>query len=226
MKILLMGLAFFLVAGCATIQDIMQNINQNITEPSLTPEQIEELKEVRQRILNGEKSQLEIDRKIDEAVQQMVLTLKPKYRKRPVLGKHKLGFLEISDIDRRTVNEMHQYITEKTLTLSFLQPVIAQNFDLVERFLLKVIIQELHLEESTIIDQTLAKHLGKNYDVDVIETGVVTVSESFVDINLRIVETRCGRIVAVGSVKLPNNDATRRWLREKGGVGEGWPERR
>jgi hypothetical protein len=60
--------------------------------------------------------------------------------------------------------------------------------------------------------------------VDLIETGVTTVSADFVDLNLRMVETENGRIVAVGSVKIPRTPTINRWLfdlRETGPVDTG-----
>ncbi|WP_207680573.1 hypothetical protein [Desulfonema magnum] len=165
--------------------------------------------------------EVQFDRKILDAVKQMTATLKPGYR-RHFFGKHRLGFLEISDIDRRNVTRMHNYITEKALTFSFLQPVIADNFNIVERFLLGNVLRELHPENfdsHLVIDQRLARTLGRIYRVDVIETGVVTESRDFIDINLRMIETRRGRIIAVGSVKIEKTELLREWLREMGEVG-------
>jgi hypothetical protein len=59
--------------------------------------------------------------------------------------------------------------------------------------------------------------------VNVIETGVITESPDFIDINLRMIETRRGRIIAVGAVKIEKNRLMREWLREMGEVGV-WPE--
>ncbi len=168
--------------------------------------------------------EVQFDQKILDAVKQMVDTLKPGYRKH-FFGKHRLGFLEISDIARFNVTRMHNYITEKTLTFSFLQPVIADNFNIVERFLLNNVLRELHPENfdsHIVIDQRLARTLGRIYRVDVIETGVVTESRDFIDINLRMIETRRGRIIAVGSVKIEKTQLLREWLEEMGEVGVGW----
>jgi hypothetical protein len=74
-----------------------------------------------------------------------------------------------------------------------------------------------------IIDQKLAKRLGKVYSVDIIETGVVTESNDFIDINLRMIETERGRVVAVGSVKIEKTEPVRKWLDETVGSNIVWP---
>ena len=179
-----------------------------------------DLRDVENQMLEGHTFEVQFDKKLSDAVKRMVLTLKPEYR-RSRLRKHRLGFLEISDINRNLVTKMHNYISEKTLTFSFLQPVIAEHFNIVERFLLKDVLREIRFESSAYaeaIDQHLARKLGKMYGVDVIETGVVSESYDFIDINLRMIETRRGRIIAVGSVKIEKTELIRRWLNELGSI--------
>ncbi|GBC63139.1 hypothetical protein DENIS_4132 [Desulfonema ishimotonii] len=198
-----------LFQGCATIEDI--------TEIELTDQDIKRLQQVEKQMLQGYHPEVEIDRRIAEAVRQMVATLKPEY-KQHLLARYKVGFLEVSDIDRKTVSRFHNYVTEKSLTFSFLQPQIARNFNIVERFLLKDVLRELDMENDRnprIVDQKLARKLGRIYGVDLIETGVTTVSEAYVDINIRLIETQRGRIVAVGSGKIRKTPMIKRWLQEK-----------
>lgn len=198
----------------------------DILPKELSPADIARLEEVEQEMLQGYTFEHLVDERILQAVKQMVKTIKPEFRGR-LLGKYKLGFLEISDIDRYTVTRLHNYITEKTLTFSFLQPAIAENFSIVERFLLKDVLQELDLENlrppNRIIDQRLAKAIGKIYPIDIIETGVTTETTDFIDINLRMIETQRGRIIAVGSVKIEKTEPVRKWLNEVGRTRVGWP---
>ncbi len=65
--------------------------------------------------------------------------------------------------------------------------------------------------------------MGKIYHLDVIETGITTESEDFLDINLRMIETKRGRIIAVGSVKIEKTEPVRKWLKQMAEVGVGWP---
>ncbi len=211
-------LAAFFINGCKPINDIMP--------ASLSEEDQKRLEEVEKEMFEDYTFENLVDEKILTAVKQLVKTLKPEYRGFH-FGQYKLGFLEISDIDRKTVKKFHNYITEKTLTFSFLQPEIAKNFTIVERFLLGDILRELTLENlprrQRVIDHALAKRMGKVYHLDVIETGVTTESEDFLDINLRMIETKRGRIIAVGSVKIEKTEPVRKWLKKMAEVGVGWP---
>ncbi len=217
--IFLVLLTVFFLSGCSAVQHL-------VGDP-LTAEDIENLQEVEDQMLQGYSPEVEIDRRIAEAVKQMVATLKPAY-KRERMGEYKIGFLEISDIDRQSVTRFHNYVTEKTLTFSYLQPVIAKNFNIVERFLLKDVLRELEIDrlaDPTTIDQQLAKELGERYGLDLIQTGVAATSSDFVDINLRLIETRQGQIVAVGSNKIKMTPIVRKWLNEEGYVEIGYPFR-
>jgi len=200
------------LTGCPAITETVNDI----MEPPLEPSDRKNFRQIEDQMLQGHTVEVQIDRKILEAVKQMVATLKPRY-KTHLFSKHRLGFLEISDIDRKTVTMMHTYVTEKTLTFSYLQPEITENFNIVERFLIKDVRRELQLEASDssdkIIDQRMARRL-RRYGVDVIETGVVTESSDFLDINLRMFETRRGRIIAVGSIKIEKTKPVRNWLEE------------
>lgn len=213
-------LFFFAISlfGCAKLDEI--NIRP------LSANDKANLERVEKEMLGGYAPEVEVDGRIAMAVKQMVKTLRPEYRSQRFFKK-RLGFLEISDIDRETVTMLHNYITEKTLTFSFLQPVIAENFNIVERFLLKDLIREIHLEnyaDPRVIDQRLAKELGRMYDLDVIETGVVSASPDYYDLNLRMIETETGLIIAVGSVKIEKTELTRKWLEKMAEQGVGWPD--
>jgi len=220
MKLLCYIFVLMMFAGCASVGDIY--------EKPLTAGDINQLQGVQEGILHGqgvetvlpgEPAEVQIDKKILGAVRQMVATLKPEY-KQYSFKKYRLGFMEISDIEQRKPGRLHKYISEKTLTFSFLQPAIAENINIVERFLLKDVVDELRLQKNTaIIDQRTAKRMGYIYGVDLIETGVVTESNDFIDLNLRMIETRRGRIVAVGSVKIEKTDPIRQWLKAAGTSG-------
>lgn len=225
MKWYLAGICALLLAGCSYIQDVV--------EAPLTDRDIKNLRKTETQMLHGYDengqdytAEVEIDQRISDAVKQMVATLKPEYR-RHFMSKYRLGFLEISDIDRQSVSRFHNYVTEKSLTFSFLQPDIARNFNIVERFLLKDVLREQEIEnlaDPRVVDQWLAKKLGRIYALDVIETGVVTLSDEYADLNLRLIETQRGRIIGVGATKIKITPLVSRWLEEAGYVGVGHPE--
>jgi hypothetical protein len=212
-------------------------------DPTELPEYGLRLRNVHRRMLDDSEDRTEVDRKIAEAVEQLGATLWPDYKDLD-LGQRRwrLGFLEISDGDRRRVTRFHRYLTEKILTFSFLEPEIATTVTLVERFTVNdvwraaspppyEIERRLRYRQSDrddryrhrvrvedeyrpyrVIRPALARRLGRRYEVDLIETGVTTLSEDFVDLSLRMVETTYGRIVAVASVKIPRTAAINRWL--------------
>ncbi len=201
------------------------------------------LRNVHREMLDDSEERTEVDRKIAEAVEQLGKTLWPAYKETRIgQERRRIGFLEISDIDRRNVSRFHKYLTEKILTFSFLEPEITRSLALVERFTVNDVWRaasppphEIRREFSLrqydrtdrvrhrissesdyipyrVIRPALARRLGRRYDVDLIETGVASVSADFIDLNLRMVETKNGRIVAVASVKIPRTPTINRWL--------------
>ncbi len=213
------SLVILMTAGCGTVERILYD--------PLTEDEVRDLNEVRAQMLAGQTFEAQIDRRIDQAVGQMARTLKPEFTKNR-MGKYKLGFLEITDIDRNTVTALHNYVTEKALTFSFLHPKISRNFSIVERFLIKDVVREMEFENTEtprrVVDQNLAQELGQIYHLDVIETGVTIESPDFLDITLRMIETKRGRIIAVGSVKIEKTAPVRRWMERMGEKGFGWGE--
>lgn len=210
LKILFAVLLLCVLSSC-----MRAGLGFDIRPSSLGTRDLQNLSQVEKEMLRGYTFETLVDEKILQAVKQMAKTLKPEY-KGFHLGRYKLGFLEISDIDRRTVTKLHHYITEKALTFSFLQPDIARNLNIVERFLIEDILRELDFEHlhPPIVDQRLAQDLGRIYHLDIIETGVTTETRDFIDINLRMIETKRGRIIAVGSVKIEKTEPVRKWLDE------------
>lgn len=195
--------------------------------PKLSPAAQKRLETIEAEMLVGYTDAVELDRRINDAVRQMVATLRPEYRSH-CLRKYRLGFLEVSDVDRRTITRLHNYITEKALTFSFLKIPIAENFNIVERFLLDTVIKELKLDMPQYSDnpgkmeQAIARRLGELYGIDIIETGTVTDSDEYIDINLRMIETQWGQIVAVGSAKVKSSELTEEWLDKRGYLKERW----
>jgi hypothetical protein len=149
----------------------------------------------------------EVDCKIKTAVDHLIDNLSQTYRKRPFFQKYRLGFVEISDIDRSTTSRLHKYITEKTKLVLFYEPIMRENFE----------IKDVQLESLPYAgnDQLLAEKLGQPYGVDLILTGVLTVSDNFVDMNLRMTESGSGRIVAVGTAKIDYNATVRQWYQDR-----------
>jgi hypothetical protein len=104
-------------------------------DPTELPEYGLKLRNVHRRMLDDSQERTDVDRKIAEAVEQLGKTLWPDYKDTDIgRDRWRMGFLEVSDVDRRNVSRFHQYLTEKILTFSFLEPEITRNVVLVERF--------------------------------------------------------------------------------------------
>ncbi|MCP4346798.1 MAG: hypothetical protein GY795_14880 [Desulfobacterales bacterium] len=209
-------------------------------------QQKQQLEDIEKQMTRGHSAEAEVDKKILEAVKQLAATLQATYKRRG-RRKYKIGFLEVSDGYRMKVAMLHKYVTEKMVTFSFLQPAIVNNFNFGERFFLKEIeaktarpcnynhpgcnypatnllreqirkcIEENNCHYPT-IELELARRLGRLYRVDVIETGVITESPDFLDINLRLIETRNPRVIAVGTAKIEKTELVKKWLCEVGTI--------
>ncbi|MCP4112451.1 MAG: hypothetical protein GY749_44150 [Desulfobacteraceae bacterium] len=191
-------------------------------EPEYNYNYGEQLEKVRNQMTRGHSAEAEVDKKILEAVTQLAATLEPEYKKKYRRKRYKLGFIEMSDTYRRKVGMLHKYVTEKAVTFTFLQPDIVKNFNIGERFLLQQIMKSACINDRDCyyptVDLTLAKWLGNNYNVDIVETGVITESPDFLDINLRLIETGSPRVIAVGSSKIEKTKLIEKWLCEIGTV--------
>jgi len=165
-------------------------------------------------MVSGDSPENYFDRKILELTEILADTLNPNYIKK---GKtYRMGFLEMSDLDRETVRRLDFYATEKFLTFAFMNEGLGSHFDLVERFLLENIVGELEFEQgSGYIDKQTAQRLGEIYGIDFIGQGIITLGPTSIDINSRIVETERGSVIAAGSVKIKNSPATEKWIEGK-----------
>ena len=170
----------------------------------------------------GETEEHRIDQGILKLVNGLAGSLRPEYAgfKSSLFGleksKYKLGLIELSDIDRKYVSKFDKYVTEKMLPFAFKTKAIGQHYELIERFMLSKVVSELKFEQgSGLIDSGTARRLGEIYGIDVLASGVTTVSRNSIDLNVRMVETETGRIIASEYVKIPRNSVVDEWLREK-----------
>jgi len=220
-----------------------ENEDDKVSEEELQT-YTDKLEEIRQDILVGEdeykedkfkdvyNKELALDRKIAKAVEQLAITLHPGYKYKKSTSapgkmvnwltsklkkKYRLGFIDISDINQGPTSKLHKYISEKTLMFSFLRPEISGAMDIVEHFTLKDVQRILFPGKSRLNilnDRKATKQLGKLRDLDIIETGTLTLSSGYVDLNLKMVETRTGRIIAVASVKMAYTNTIKNWLND------------
>jgi hypothetical protein len=168
--------------------------------------------QVLSRQTEGSRPENLIDQGILQMVRDLGTTLHPAYRDGK---KRKLGWIEFSDIDRETVTAFDNYVTHEASHFAFMLESIGASFKLVERFLLEKVLHELKFEQgSGYIDPNSAKQFGKIHGLDVIASGVTTVSPDYIDISAKIIETQEGGVVAVGKAKVPFNDVSA-WHKQK-----------
>ena len=110
--------------------------------------------------------------------------------------KLKIAVVEFSDLDGKT-SELGQYLPEELSGKLF----ASGRFDVVERQLLKKIMQKQALNLSGMVDQDTRRKLGKILGVDAICSGTIADMGDDVKINARLVATEAGAVLAAGSVK-------------------------
>lgn len=126
---------------------------------------------------------------IEDLVRQMIASMEQQQ-------KRKLAILDFTKLDG-SVDNFGRYLSERLITSMFL----TKRFAVVERRQLNKILAELKLNLSDLIDPKNAKQLGKGYGVDAIATGSVTVLETSVEVNARLIETETGEVFSVATTR-------------------------
>ncbi len=200
--LIILSLLFSMLAACQgnPVRDIP------IATPPMSEEEKQKLEGELDRLCQGNSTEEDLECTIKIAVDRMLDGLDPRYQSRPFFQKYRLGFVEIADIDRTTSSRLHKFITEKTKLVLYYEPIMRENFQ----------IKDVQLDDLPYAsnDQQLARELGESYGVDVILTGIATVSDNFVDITLRMTESDTGQIVGIGAAKIDNNAMLRQWFQD------------
>lgn len=150
--------------------------------------------------------------------------------------KKRMGFIELSDIDGKTVRALDHYVTEKLLTYCFASPEFSERFKFIERYQLSKILKELRLESNSLFDPETAKRFGKLKGIDAFVTGTVTVGNphgassdgatrnpGYVDMNVRVINTETGSVVGVAAKKIRRSVVLNGWLeRNLKKIQSGW----
>ncbi len=118
-------------------------------------------------------------------------SFKPIERVRIFLEKKIIGIKDFEVIMGRN-KAVAKYVQEDVTTAL----VNSGQFNVVERLKLKSILEELELSQTGIIDSKSAKQAGKLLGADVILTGTLAATGEKWNVNLRIVNTATGLIVA------------------------------
>jgi curli biogenesis system outer membrane secretion channel CsgG len=96
------------------------------------------------------------------------------------------------------ITKLGSYLAEELTTNLF----ISGKFKIVERSLLKQVLDELKLSQMGVVDPGSAKELGKMAGVDAIVAGTIADLGSYVAVNCRLIETETGEVFAAAKAKI------------------------
>lgn len=135
-----------------------------------------------------------LDYRLQELTKQIVVSLSQQQ-------KSKIAVIEFSDLEGN-VTQLGRYVSEELITRLFR----TGKFEVIERQLLRKVLQEHELRMSGIVDEHSAKELGRILGVDAIATGSVSDLGSSVKINARLISTETGKIFAVAAVNVEKDE--------------------
>lgn len=111
--------------------------------------------------------------------------------------KTKIAIIPFPNLNNE-ITKLGSYLAEELTTSLFM----TGKFKVIERNLLKQVLDELKLSQSGVIGSDSAKELGKMTGVDAIVTGTLTNFRLYVAVNCRLIETETGEIFAAAKVKI------------------------
>ena len=124
--------------------------------------------------------------------------------------KKQLAVVDFTDLDGE-VSDLGKFVAEEILNRLFK----AEGIRLVERRLMKKIMDEMKLQKSGALDEKSVKKLGKLLGVDAICTGTITELQRSVKINARLIDVEEGRLFAVASAEVDKKDLPNVWMPER-----------
>ena len=77
-----------------------------------------------------------------------------------------------------------------------------KKFEVVERNVLYKVLEELKLQQTGIVDQTMAKEIGKILSVDAIITGTIIDIDDKLEINARLIKTDTAKVINATKIKV------------------------
>jgi curli biogenesis system outer membrane secretion channel CsgG len=130
--------------------------------------------------------------------------------------KTRIAIIPFTDIQKQTITVLGSYLSEELTTNLFM----TGRFKIVERSLLKQILDELKLSQTGIVDTNSAKQLGKMAGVDALVAGTIADIGSYIAINCRLIETESGEIFAAAKAKITKDENIRLLMDEVVDKGE------
>ena len=111
--------------------------------------------------------------------------------------KNKIAILPFLTLNSEITN-LGSYLAEELTTNIF----TARKFKIIERSMLKQILEELKISQTGLVEPNSAKALGKMAGVDAIVTGTIADLGSYIAVNCRLIETESGEIFAAAKAKI------------------------
>lgn len=112
-------------------------------------------------------------------------------------NKSKIAIIPFPNLDN-VVSNLGTYLAEELTTNLFM----TGKYKIIERSLLKQVLDELKLTQTGIVDPNSAKELGKMVGVDAIVTGTLADLGIYIAVNCRLIETETGEVFAAAKAKI------------------------
>lgn len=142
-------------------------------------------------LLERRASSVELDKQIDILALEIISSLE-------VQKTHKIAVIEFPNLEGN-VSDLGKYLAEELTTRLFR----TGRFQIIERQLMKKMMEEQKLNASGLIDEKTASKLGRILGVDALTTGTIAELNTGVKINARLIAVETGAVFAVASAKIP-----------------------
>jgi curli biogenesis system outer membrane secretion channel CsgG len=151
-------------------------------------------------------SSRELDKQINILAKQIISRLDAQKTR-------KIAVIEFTGLEGN-VPSLGKYLAEELTTRLFL----TGRFRIIERQLMKNMMEEQKLSASGLIDAKTASKFGQILGVDALMTGTIADLNTSVKINARLIAVETGSVFAVASVKVPMNKEVEILLGKKPGA--------
>jgi len=124
--------------------------------------------------------------------------------------KKRVAVVDFTDLDGET-SDFGKFIAEEILVRLFKGGEV----QVVERRMLKKVMEEMKLQKSGVINEATAKRLGNLLGADALCTGTIAELQRTMKVNARLISTETGGIFAVASTEIDKKDLPNIWAPER-----------
>jgi TolB-like protein len=159
-------------------------------------------------LLEERASSRELDKQIDILTKQIISSLDAQKTR-------KIAVIEFLSLEGN-VTGLGKYLAEELTTRLFR----TGRFQIIERQLMKKMMEEQKLSATGLIDAKTASQFGQILGVDALTTGTIADLNTSVKINARLIAVETGSVFAVASVKVPMNNEVEILMGKKPGAAD------